>query len=423
MDFLNAGCKIIHLHKDEMAHELAIRRLPVNPVSRRSSLCHALKQTADLAKKGSLKCQDLLISNEVAELELCQRKVEEIDLEAKGDLTASAIDRLSSRCKYLLCRVSRLPQETEAVLLLKTLITSLLDRLNEQGSSASSGSDDDFQSPNESRIVREIIYKTDKTFNINSLNLKFKGDTCVRTFLSRLEELRNARGISESRIYRGFPEVLEGPALSWFRSQRTKLTTYKEVTAALQEEFDIPDLDHQLLQEIRARTQAKSETIVFFVSTVLGMYERLTKEVPEQEKLDTMMRNIRPEYSKDLALHDIESIEQLKSLCKRIELAQVKAKQFREPILSNKTNDSSSDNPSKNVEPRNKSFQSRFPNSSRNFVASVAQSSSHTKCFRCGRSNHNTKECKSSRDIVCFKCGEKGVKTPECVKCNSKTKN
>lgn len=331
MDFLKAGCKIAYLHKDEITHELSIRKLPVNPLSRRHSLQQALKQTAQLARRGSLKFNSLTEADSTTELEICQRKAEEIEAELSDNLSSAATDRLNSRCKYLLCRLSRLPKDLEEAQLLRATLAAITERLHSEKSSSSDPDSDGSQSDDHTQVIREIIYKSEKNFNINSLNLKYKGDTCARIFLTRLEELRIARKIPEQRIYCGFPEIFDGPALSWFRANRTELLTYRDVVKALKEDFDIPDLDYKLLQEIRARTQAKDETIVFFVSTVLGMFERLGKAIPESEKLDILTRNMRPEYSKDLALHDITSINQLKTLCKRIELAQVRANQFREP--------------------------------------------------------------------------------------------
>jgi hypothetical protein len=422
MDFINAGCKLIHLHKDEITHELTIRKLPVNPLSRRTSLCQALKETDKLARKGSLQFTEVVNSDADSELVVCQRKANDIDRESQGELSAAAVDRLVSRCKYLLCRLSRLEENVETVDLLKTFIQSMMTRLQEDISSPSDSDTDQNSVVGKSPVVREIIYKSDKTFNINSLNLKFKGDTCVRAFLLRLEELRIARKVTEDQILRGFPEILEGPALSWFRSNRSKYLTYREVIKALREDFDIPDLDHLLLNEIRSRTQANSETIVFFVSTVLGMFERLNRDLPESEKLDILIRNIRPEYSRDLALHDIQTIEQLKILCKRIELAQVKANKFREPVTPRHSSNPFV-TPTRSQETRNnfKPKKHDFTVSSRNFASSVASTSK--QCFRCGMTNHSTNLCNKSRDIVCFKCGEKGVRTPVCPNCNPNSKN
>lgn len=425
MDFTRAGCKVVHLHKDEITHELTIRNLPVNPLSRRTSLCQALKHTAKLARKGSLLVADLIQGDLASEIGVCKRKAEELEQALQGELSGAAVDRLTSRCRYLICRLSRLGEESEGARELITELKSMLSTLQENNSSPSGSDDDQSSLDDHIRVVREVIYKADKTFNINSLNLKFKGDTCVRTFLLRLEELRMARNISEAQILRGFPEILEGPALSWFRTNRNNFNSYKEVVAALKDDFDIPDLDHLLLKEIRSRTQAKSETIVFFVSTVLGMFERLSREIPDAEKLDILIRNIRPEYSRDLALQDIRTISQLKSLCKRIELAQVKSKQFREPGTSGHGGHTSVV-PTRSFETQNKP-QTRYPGKTstvRNFaVASVNPNTSKQSCFRCGMTNHATSFCKKSREIVCFRCGEKGVRTPECSKCNSNSKN
>lgn len=422
MDFLKAGCKIAYLHKDEIAHELAIRSLPVNPLSRRDSLHQALKQTADLARSGNSNLKTLVARDPSSELDTCQRKAEEIESEIKDNLPLAASTRLISRCRYLLCRLSRISSENANVDLLKSMIETMVERLSEDNASAASPSDseDEDRTPDRSpQVVREIVYKNEKTFNLNSLNLKYRGDSCARTFITRLEELRVARRIPESVVLRGLPEILEGPALSWFRSNHSDFASYRDVLNSLREDFDIPDLDYKLLQEIRARTQGRDETIVVFVSIVLGMFERLNTNIPEAEKLDILMRNIRPEYSKELALQDITSIRQLKTLCKRIELAKVKADNFREPTTS-MAKDTSSSIVNKPYQ-KGKFHFSRSPSTSKNFVSAVAQSTSKQACFRCGLSNHTTRTCQKSRDIVCFKCGEKGVRTPDCPKCNPNT--
>lgn len=419
MDFITAGGKIHHLHKDEITHELTVRRLTVNPVSRRDSLSRALKQTAALARRGSLKFTSLEPCDIPSELAICQKKAEQIEKELGEDLTEAAAERLISRCQYWLCRLDRIPDSPE-VELMKELVTRLKDRVkSDEQTGEGFDSCSDTSSEDTTRLVQKtVIYKTEKTFNVNSLNLKYSGDSCARTFLTRLEELRVARKLSEEVVFRGFPEILEGPALSWFRSNKCKLTSYSVVVEALREDFDIPDLDYQLLQEIRARTQAREETIVVFVSTILGMFERLSKPVPEEEKLDILMRNIRPDYSRELALRDVTSIDQLKKDCKRIELAKIKADQFREPSSST----SGTRRPTLGSRNRFDTDTRRTYKSSPQ-VAAVDQGASSRACFRCGSDGHPTRTCHVSRDLVCFRCGEKGVRAPECPKCQPPPKN
>lgn len=421
MDFLQAGAKIDHLLKDELSHELSIRNFPVNSSARRSSLCQTLKQTASFVRRGSLMVTDLKPSEVSAEVDVCLRKVADIEKVIREDLSSSTSARLISRCRYISCRVSRLDGKLESVQQLKSRVDELLDRLKNTSELfvASESDDEEDSSASDEPVVKKIIYKPLSNFNINSLNLKFNGDTCVRTFLTRLEELRVARKIPEDRIFCGFPEILDGPALSWFRASRSTFTSYSDVVSAIKEEFDIPDLDHLLLNEIRSRTQSKHETIVTFLATVLGMCERLEKDLSDSEKLDILMRNIRPEYSKELALQDISSIAQLKSLCKRIELAKVRADQFREPSA-----DGAKPSSSRTISNSKRNFNSyRPPPAPKNFVDAVNPSESKQPCFRCGRTNHYTRHCKASRALVCFKCGEKDVRTPECPKCNTGSKN
>lgn len=101
MDFLNGGCIISYLHKDEITHELTIGHLPVNPASRRNSSMKALSQTAKLDRSGSLKFDSVNESDSSTKLAIRQRKTKEMEQElGKEPLNAASI-RLSSRCKVL----------------------------------------------------------------------------------------------------------------------------------------------------------------------------------------------------------------------------------------------------------------------------------------------------------------------------------
>lgn len=427
MDFLKAGGKIPHLLKDEIAHELSIRNLDFNPDSRRDSLRKILTHTSKFARRGSIKFKGLMSADVESELQICSQKISEIEKEISETegVSAVAVIRLGSRLRYLLCRVSRLPETSETKSLSLRISSTLSNLMNDEETPVSDScsedddTDSDEQLDNTKVVTKKIFVRSERHLNLNSLNLKYKGTTCARTFTTRLEELRKARKISEEAIYTGFPELLEGPALDWFRANRSHLNSYKEVVKTLLVDFDIPDLDFKLLQEIRSRTQAKTETIVIFLSTVLGMFERLNKTISDEEKLDILTRNIRPEYSKELALHDITTIDQLKDLCKRIELAKARADNFKEPVIATTTLKNTNTKYSAYKYPRSNPV--KGPKTWTPQVATVDSSTAPKKdCFRCGRSNHSTRLCRSSRDIVCFKCGEKGVKVPDCTKCNPK---
>ena len=317
--------------------------------------------------------------------------------------------RILGRINYLLLRLSRISKPSPEIDSLKMTLIKCQANLEPEStlSSASEGEDD------QTGQIKTIIYSPENKINLNSLNLKFKGDTCVRAFLARLEELRIARKISENIIFDGFPDLVEGPALYWYRANKFNFSCYSELLEGLKSDFDLPDFDFRLLQEIRTRTQAKDESMVVYLSVMLGMMSRLSKQLPEEEKLDLILRNIRPEYSRELALVDVTSIQHLQKIGKRLELAKVKMDSFHEPSFSKNSlvPDFNYKNP-KNISPA--------PNKVKP-VSSVSDNETDKpiiKCFRCGKNNHTAPFCRTSRDLVCFKCGTKGVKTPECPTCS-----
>lgn len=420
MDFVTAGCPIEFLHKDELVYELKLRHLPAEPTSSTDDLRKLLRHTCKLTRRGSVKAIDQFVIDQASELTVCTPKVAEIEASSK-DLTSSErlVKRLVARCNYILCRLSRISEPEEGIAKLKSSLICLLMRL-ESDADEPEDTGESYSTPVVNHVENPLcVQQVPKTYNLNSLNLKYRGDTCVRVFITRLEELRVARKIPNDIIFDGFPDILEGPALYWFRANKTNFSCYKDVIQSLGDDFDIPDLDHKLLAEIRQRTQAKSETIVVFLSIMVGMFSRLRKTLSEDEQLDIILRNIRPEYSMELALHDIISIDQLKFVCKKLELAKAKAIDFKEPLLTNDSlaPDFTYSNKSRNSNP--KQLNTNFGNPKPKPIASLnSKDNKSLHCFRCGMNNHNTNKCLKSRDLVCFKCGNKGVKTPECTKCN-----
>ncbi|CAH0402215.1 unnamed protein product [Chilo suppressalis] len=420
MDFITVGCPVEYLHKDELLHELSIRHLPAETTSSTDDLRKLLRHTCKLARRGSVKAMDNFTIDQSSEVAICTPKVAEIEASSK-DLTSSErmVKRLVARCNYLLCRLSRISNPEDGIAKLKSSLICILMHL-ESDSDEPEETGESFSTPEKEVVetVQVVQQLSPKVYNLNSFNLKYRGDSCVRVFLTRLEELRVARKVPKDVIFDSFPDILEGPALYWFRANKSKFQCYSEVIKLLDEDFDIPDLDYLLLCEIRQRTQAKFESIVMFLSVIIGMFSRLKKHVPEDEQLDIILRNIRPEYIMALALHDITSIMQLKFLCKKLELAKAKASQFHEPVL--KTDSFAPDFNYLNLKTNVSKFKNQNGNNNHkiNSLKTITNKNIKLNCFRCGLKNHDTSECQKSRKVVCFKCGKSGVRILNCPKCN-----
>lgn len=334
---MDSAIKIDYLLKEELKHELDTLHIPYDSQDSVDVLRKLLRQTRSLVRRGSIKPSPQGFEGDnQQELTTCKRRIEELKTASAGGigLTEAQRERLVARANYYLGRIARIPDETTAVNELQGCLVSCLSKLNPDVDSSVS-EDEDYRSPE--RPEPRPVCRAEPRINLSSLNLRFKGDTCVRAFITRLNELRQAREIPERVIFNGFPDILDGPALFWYRANKDSFTSYEGLLAALKADFDIPDFDFRLLSEIRARTQARHESIVVFLSVMGGLFSRLTKPMSEEDRLDILVRNIRPEYGRNLALVDINSVAELKAVCMRLELANVRASNFSEPSTSDYT--------------------------------------------------------------------------------------
>lgn len=254
--------------------------------------------------------------------------------------------------------------------------------------------------------------------------LRFDGKTCVIAFLQRVDELCQAKGISRDKILANATEIFIGDAIHWYRGIRESVKNWDDLVVSLKRDFSPPDYDYRLLSEIRARTQGESENIVIFLAIMSEYFSRLTIKMPEDDKLDIILHNIRPCYANALSsVSEIKTIEQLKMTCRNYENIQTRLSQFKEPprpSLDTLAPELAYTGPS--VSKQNNSF-SKFNNQNFNsnkvFAIETKPPSFKLKfCPRCRVDTHNLRQCTASKDeILCFICGRKGVKTPDCPDC------
>lgn len=264
-------------------------------------------------------------------------------------------------------------------------------------------------------------------------NIKFNGVTDPRSFLERVEDLQRADGVSDAKLLNSASRLFTDQALIWFRAVRERVSTWKELTTLFLKDFDQVDYDYKLLGEIRLRTQGVDEPLHIYFSIMSCMFDRLSKPLPETEKLEILRRNIRPFYSQPLALVEISSINNLQEKCKIIEVTRQRCLSFAEP---NKQNYSvltsefqykpkskqalASVSVKSNISQPNISQPKNNKNKS-GFVASC-QTNSHggsvanskKLCFKCGKSNHNFGKCTNYVNKNCYCCGKAGHFSTNC---------
>lgn len=285
--------------------------------------------------------------------------------------------------------------------------------------------------------------------------LKFSGKTCVHSFIQKVEEFVQSRGIAYDKILSLAFEIFTDDALHWYRYNKDRVSTWQELCVILKKDFSNSDYDYRLAAEIRSRTQGERENIIIYISIMHGLFSRLSKPFSEEEKLEILLHNIRPCYANTLAASpEIKSIDSLVSVCKNYENIQSRFSLFQEPprvssntlapefaYKHNTFTNSSYKNNFKNVSYQQKTYYSTDNNKynknttavasvqsednidETNNINAIATTSKQAFCPRCRTNGHSLRNCQKERTILCFiyRCGKKDFRFPECPDCNPKS--
>lgn len=143
--------------------------------------------------------------------------------------------------------------------------------------------------------------------------IKFGGTHAesVNSFLERVEDLRIARGISVSELFRSAIDLFTDEALTWFRANRSCFTNWKDLGQGLRSEFQPHNYDEVLFEEIKRRTQGKLESVGIYLAKMETLFRRLNTSLSDVIKVTILKRNVLPYYQSHLALVDLKSVEEL----------------------------------------------------------------------------------------------------------------
>lgn len=238
-------------------------------------------------------------------------------------------------------------------------------------------------------------------------NLKYSGDhktLTLNAFLERVEELRVARNVHKELLFSSALDLFSGRALVWYRAVRRSLSDWDELVVALREEFQSPSYDEELFDEIRRRTQGPNESISMYIALMTNLFERLTIAIPENNRLRIILRNLSPFYQSQLGLVEIRTVEELKSMGKRLEIRRACVEAYVPPPR------------------RNQSLEPDLACSTPYMGTAVASASdsrtNNVKCWNCGHLGHISINCRQPHTLHCYKCGHPGVTVRKCPKCN-----
>lgn len=312
----------------------------------------------------------------------------------------SLLRRLESRLAHLSARINRLdPDDTQAeekkalaceVLSLEgtfaALVSPPLDTLDDEVPLMTSSPIKAPPSPFRHHPNPPKVYKWGISFSGSETPEQ------VFNFLDRVEELRIARGASKNDLLLSAIDIFTGNALIWFRSIKTRVTTWDELLGLLKKEFLPTNLDFKIWEKIHNYKQNFSENCTIFIATMENMFSHLRSLPSESVRLEYIRHNLHPFYIKLLALHNITSIDQLSDLCRKLE--DMKLDVYTSP-------------------PKFSRVSGPKPTSSG--LCAVT-------CWNCKNQGHLYFDCEAPRNIFCFGCGLDNVKRNCCPQC-SQAKN
>lgn len=250
---------------------------------------------------------------------------------------------------------------------------------------------------------------------VHKWGLKFTGrpGVSVNAFLERVDELSEARGVSDDELHLSALDLFDGPALAWYRAVRREVCSWPDLAQRLKSEFQPEDYDERLLEEIKRRTQGESESVGVYFATATSLFSRLTCKLSEGAKVKILSRNILPTYQQQLALQTVDTVDELRRLCRCLENRREAIKDFKPPSSRARCLEPDlayvEPDPATVADPTLASSSCSEARSQAPPTAAV--------CFNCGQSGHRAIGCNAPHKLRCFRCGLEGVTVRTCTTC------
>lgn len=173
------------------------------------------------------------------------------------------------------------------------------------------------------------------------------------------------------------------------------------------------------MEELKTRVQRKEENIVIYVAEMNTIFNRLSVKISEETRLKTIKKNLLPHYITALALHEVDSFDDLIGYCRKID----EAFELRRKVgLTPKVCSFSQKEVHKYYDKVDLSLSQDVENDNSDtpVVAGSSRNSSKSRvssCWNCGDAKHLYRDCKRKRKIFCYKCGTPDTTVRQCKKC------
>ncbi|XP_051165719.1 3-phosphoinositide-dependent protein kinase B-like [Leptopilina boulardi] len=168
---------------------------------------------------------------------------------------------------------------------------------------------------------------------VRKWGVTYDGTRDLLDFLEHVEELSFTYEIPLDNLVSCLPMLLKGKAISWYRNNRKNWQFWDEFAHDIKQFFLPVNIDSQLEEDIRNRTQGQKETAHDFITasqTLIRRYGLMSRE----SEIERLYRNLRPEYRRYIRRHEIQNVSDLIRLTNEYELIVVAEKAYKPPPQS-----------------------------------------------------------------------------------------
>lgn len=270
--------------------------------------------------------------------------------------------------------------------------------------------------------VPDLCIRPDKVSQIMfNWKMKFNGSSnClpVDSFIYRVEALTNQTLGGNFHLLCGNASALfDGKANDWFwRFHKTvDIVKWPDLCRALREQYKDSRTDVDIREMIRDRKQKSHESFDSFYESVIDLVDRLEQPLSGKTLVEILRRNLLPEIQHEILNMKIESIGQLREICRRREFF-IQDVYKRHGVSGSKVGHLQKRLSEIDIEPEQTPVLELLPPDE-----DIAEIS--LICWNCRGAGHRYQDCLAERTIFCYGCGAPQTYKPSCRKCSSNPKN
>lgn len=265
---------------------------------------------------------------------------------------------------------------------------------------------------------------------------KFTGnEDDLPRFISTVTQYAIAEGASKEEVFRNRVHLLAGDAAD-FVALSTHIHDWDDLVEELTRYCLGSTSDTDLLRRIERKRQGTESCAVYCTRMEL-MFRSLRQPLPEQEKVDIIIRGMKPEIRQSLAgIVLIRDVHELQLAAQRVEKLLFFADRGHHHAIAaiSPNADATSEKPNRFSNQGGRNFSVPSPNprggrqSPRPFNEPRGRNppnpqnkepNRENQCFRCGLVGHYGRQCNVvTNSPVCYGCGEPGVVKPNCPNCS-----